>query len=95
MVSVTTVPSAVAAPAQDSAHPSSPLPMGAQGSAAATPQPCTAMEHEHKVEVKKEVQSDGPDDDGGQGSSCSLDGTGNVAITGKDLFIYLVSVSLL
>ncbi|XP_030003603.1 protein capicua homolog [Sphaeramia orbicularis] len=83
VVSVTTVPSAVAAPAQDLVNPSSPLAMGAQGSAAATPQPSAVMELEPKVEVKKEVQSDGPDEDGGQGSSCSVDGTGNMAITAK------------
>lgn len=85
MVSVTTVPSAVAAPAQDLVNPSSPLAMGAQGSAAATPQPSAAMELEPKVEVKKEVQSDGTDEDGCQGSSCLVDGTGNMALTGKDL----------
>lgn len=61
MVSVATVPSAVA----DIISPSSPMAMGVQGSLAATPQPKVA------VEVKREDQLDGQAEDGGYGlSSC-------------------------
>lgn len=54
VVSVTPVPPAVAAPAQDVSNPPSPLALGLQGSAAATPQPGTGTE----VEVKRESQLD-------------------------------------
>ena len=65
VVSVATVPSAVAVPAQDIISPSSPMAMGVQGSLAATPQPNVA------VEVKREDQLDGQAEDGGYGlSSC-------------------------
>ncbi|XP_041663915.1 protein capicua homolog isoform X2 [Cheilinus undulatus] len=72
VVSVTTMPPAVGAPAQDLMKPSSPLATGVQGSPVATPQPNIAMEVEPKVEVKKEIQPDGQIEDGGKGlSSCS------------------------
>ncbi|CAJ1083012.1 protein capicua homolog isoform X2 [Xyrichtys novacula] len=72
VVSVTTVPPAVAAPAQDLMKPSSPLATGVEGSPVATPQPKMAMELEPKVEVKKEIQTDGLTEDTGRGfSSCA------------------------
>ncbi|XP_059206662.1 protein capicua homolog isoform X2 [Centropristis striata] len=72
VVSMTAVPPALAAPAQDVMNPSSPLATGVQGSAAATPQPHMALEDvELKVEVKKESLSDGHSEDGGQGRSSS------------------------
>lgn len=64
-----TVPPAVATPAQDVVNPSSPLATGAQGAAVMTPQPNVAGEVEPKVEVKREGQLDGQDEDGGYGSS--------------------------
>lgn len=74
-----TVPPAVATPAQDVINPSSPLATGVQGSAVTTPQPNV------KVEVKREGQSDGQDEDGGYGlSSCaasfSLATAGNASL---------------
>ncbi|XP_035537540.1 protein capicua homolog isoform X2 [Morone saxatilis] len=72
VVSVTTVPPAVAAPAQDIINPSSPLATGVPGSAVATPQPNVAVEVEPKVEVKRESQLDGQAEDGGYGvQSCA------------------------
>lgn len=65
-----TVPPAVGTSAQDVINPSSPLATGVQGSAVTTPQP--NAEVEPKVEVKREGQSDGQDEDGGYGlSSCA------------------------
>ncbi|KAF7657575.1 hypothetical protein LDENG_00025190 [Lucifuga dentata] len=69
VVSLTTVPPAVATPAQGVVNPSSPLPTGVQGSAVATSQPSGALEVEQKVEVKRENQSDAPAEDVGQGIS--------------------------
>ncbi|XP_044027823.1 protein capicua homolog isoform X2 [Siniperca chuatsi] len=70
VVSVTTMPPTVAAPAQDIINPSSPLATGVQGSAVATPQANLAEEVEPKVEVKRESQVD---EDGGHGlSSCAV-----------------------
>uniref|UniRef100_UPI0037E8C84F protein capicua homolog isoform X2 n=1 Tax=Semicossyphus pulcher TaxID=241346 RepID=UPI0037E8C84F len=72
VVSVTTVPPAVAAPAQDMMKPSSPLATGVAGSPVATSQPNVAVEFESKVEVKMESLSDGQFEDGGHGlSSCA------------------------
>ncbi|XP_074470313.1 protein capicua homolog isoform X2 [Sebastes fasciatus] len=72
VVSVTTAPPAVAAPAEDVMNPSSPLATGVQGSAAATFHPDVAEEVELKVEVKRESLPDGQTEDGGQGwSSCA------------------------
>ncbi|XP_029298465.1 protein capicua homolog isoform X2 [Cottoperca gobio] len=71
VVSATTVPPAVAAPAQDVMSPSSPLATGVQGSAAATLQPYVAEEVELKVEVKRENLLDDPTEDGKQGLSSS------------------------
>ncbi|KAM9340503.1 protein capicua homolog [Symphorus nematophorus] len=67
VVSVTTMPPAVATPAQDVINPSSPLATVVQGSAVATPQPNMAVEVEPKVEVKRESQPDGQTEDGGYG----------------------------
>lgn len=70
VVSVTTVPPAVAAPAQDIMNPSSPMATGVQGSAAAaTPEPNVAVEVEPKVEVKRESQLDSHAEEGGYGLS--------------------------
>ncbi|TKS89081.1 Protein capicua -like protein [Collichthys lucidus] len=73
VVSMTTVPPAVAAPAQDIMNPSSPMATGVQGSAAAaaaaTPEPNVAMEVEPKVEVKRESQLDSHAEEGGYGLS--------------------------
>ncbi|KAI3358835.1 hypothetical protein L3Q82_015231 [Scortum barcoo] len=69
VVSVTTVPPAVASPAQDVMSPSSPLATGIHGSLVATPQPNVAAESELKVEVKREIQPDGEAEDEGHGSS--------------------------
>lgn len=72
VVSVTTVPPAVATPAQDVINPSSPLATGVQGSVVATPQPNVAVEVEPKVEVKRESQTDCHAEDGGYVlSSCA------------------------
>ncbi|XP_049457653.1 protein capicua homolog isoform X1 [Epinephelus fuscoguttatus] len=71
MVSVATIPPAVAAPAQDVMSPSSPLATGVQGSVGMTPQPNVAEEVELKAEVKRESFPDGPTEDGGQGLSSS------------------------
>ncbi|KAM3596567.1 uncharacterized protein V6R79_016898 [Siganus canaliculatus] len=72
VVSMTTMPPAVAAPAQDVMTPSSPLATGMQGSAVATPQPNVGVEMELKVEVKKENQLDGPAEAAAYGSaSCA------------------------
>ncbi|XP_070703142.1 protein capicua homolog [Pempheris klunzingeri] len=67
VVSVTSMPPAVAAPAQDVISPSSPLATGVQGSAVETSQPNVAAEVELKVEVKREIQPDGETEEGGQG----------------------------
>lgn len=67
-VSTTTVPPAVATPTQGAVNPASPLATGVQGSAAVTPQPCVAVEVEQKVEVKREIQTDAPTEEGGQGT---------------------------
>lgn len=81
VVSVTSVPPAVAAPAQDLINPSSPRATGVQGSAVATSQPSLALEVEPKVEVKREKQLDAQPGDGEQGISAacctSNDVTGN------------------
>ncbi|XP_071355429.1 protein capicua homolog isoform X1 [Trachinotus anak] len=69
VVSVTTMPPAVGASAQDVISPSSPLVTGLQGSAVATPQPSMGVEVEPKVEVKRESQLDAQTEDGGQGMS--------------------------
>ncbi|XP_068188470.1 protein capicua homolog isoform X2 [Antennarius striatus] len=72
MVSVTTVPPAVAAPAHNVINPSSPLATGMQGSVVVTPQPDKAAEVEPKVELKWESQSDSQSEDGGSVlSSCA------------------------
>ncbi|XP_034561383.1 protein capicua homolog isoform X2 [Notolabrus celidotus] len=73
VVSMTSVPSAVAAPAQDLMKPSSPLATGVQGSPVTTPQPNMAVEFDSKVEVKKECLMDGQAEDAGRGlSSCAF-----------------------
>ncbi|XP_030267373.1 protein capicua homolog isoform X1 [Sparus aurata] len=73
VVSMTTMPPAVAAPAQDIMNPSSPLATGVQGSAVAPSQPNVAVELEPKVEVKRESQLDCQAEDGGYGwSSCAV-----------------------
>ncbi|XP_038580183.1 protein capicua homolog isoform X2 [Micropterus salmoides] len=70
VVSVTTMPPAVATPAQDVINPSSPLATGVQGSAAASPQANVTMDVQPKVEVKRESQLD---EDGGHGlPSCAV-----------------------
>ncbi|XP_023250591.1 protein capicua homolog isoform X2 [Seriola lalandi dorsalis] len=71
VVSVTTVPPAVGASAQDVINPSSPLATGLQGSAVVTLQPSVGAEVEPKVEVKRERDSqlDAQTEDGGQGVS--------------------------
>lgn len=69
MVSVTSMPPAVAAPAQDMINPSSPLATGVQGSAVVTSQPSLAVEVEPKVEVKREKQLDAQIEDEEQGIS--------------------------
>ncbi|XP_008287602.1 protein capicua homolog isoform X2 [Stegastes partitus] len=66
VVSVTAVPPAVTAPAQDVINPSSPLDAAVQGSA--TPQPSIGVE----VEVKRENLLDAQTEDGAQGFSSSL-----------------------
>ncbi|XP_058474551.1 protein capicua homolog isoform X2 [Solea solea] len=69
MVSITTVPPAVGAPAsaQDVTNPSSPLATEVQSSAMATFQPSMAVDVKPKVEVKRENQVDAEtDEDGGQ-----------------------------
>ncbi|XP_026205845.1 protein capicua homolog isoform X2 [Anabas testudineus] len=68
VVSVASMPPAVAAPAQDMINPSSPLATGVQGSAAATSQPNLAVVVEPKVEVKRESQLDAQLEDGEQGN---------------------------
>lgn len=81
VVPVTSMPSAVAAPAQDMINPSSPLATGVQGSAVATSQPSLAVEVVPKVEVKREKQLDAQPEDGEQGFSgatcTSIAATGN------------------
>nr|XP_046274429.1 protein capicua homolog isoform X2 [Scatophagus argus] len=71
VVPVTTVPPAVATPAQDVINPSSPLATGVPGSVVTTPQPNVVAEVEPKVEVKMEGQLDGQAEDGGYGLSSS------------------------
>nr|XP_004572735.2 protein capicua homolog isoform X2 [Maylandia zebra] len=58
VVSVTPVPPAGAAPAQDVANPPSPLAVGLQGSAVATPHPGMGTEVEVKHESQLDAQSD-------------------------------------
>ncbi|KAM9838646.1 protein capicua homolog [Aulostomus maculatus] len=67
VVSMATVPPAMAAPGLDVVNPSSPLAMGVQGSAVATPQ--ASMEFEQKIEVKKESDLDSLAEEEGQGMS--------------------------
>lgn len=72
VVSVTPVPPAGAAPAQDVANPPSPLAVGLQGSAVATPQPGMGTE----VEVKHESQLDAQSDAQGLSSCVTSSSTG-------------------
>ncbi|XP_074543029.1 protein capicua homolog isoform X2 [Halichoeres trimaculatus] len=72
VVSMTTMPPAAAAPAQDLIKPSSPLATGVQGSPVATPQPNMAVDIDPKVEVKKELQIDGQAEDAGKGLSSTF-----------------------
>lgn len=58
-------PAAAAAPAQDLVRPSSPKATGVQ-------MPHPSMELESKVEVKREIQSEGLDEDGGYGYCGSM-----------------------
>lgn len=67
---MTTMPPAVAAPAQDVLNPSSPLATGVQGSAVAIPQPTVAVEVEPKVKVKIERDLDALTEEEGM-SSCA------------------------
>lgn len=69
VIPVANMASAVAAAAQDIAGPSSPKATGMQNSVAAVP-PSNA-ELESKVEVKREIQPGGPDEDDGYGYSSS------------------------
>ncbi|KAM9384130.1 protein capicua homolog isoform 2-T2 [Pholidichthys leucotaenia] len=81
MVSVTTVPPAVAAPAPDTIKPPSPVATGVRGSAAATPQP--SMEAD--IEVKREIQLDSQtNDQGTPGTTNSLIVSGTTVIKEED-----------
>lgn len=81
-VSVTSIPPALAASAQDVMNPSSPLATGVQGSAVATSQASLTVEVRPKVEVKTE--QDGQIEDGEQGTSgatwTSCTATGNTPV---------------
>ncbi|XP_042362942.1 protein capicua homolog [Plectropomus leopardus] len=100
VVSVTTAPPAVGAPAQDVMNPSSPLATGLQGSMAVTPQPNVAEEVEVKVEVKRENLQDAATEDGGQpscaASSSSAACTVNVTAVKKeeDIGVYIKEENL-
>ncbi|XP_029022509.1 protein capicua homolog isoform X2 [Betta splendens] len=76
----TSMPPAVAAPAQDMTNPSSPLAPGVQGSAAATAQSSRAVEVEPKVEVKREKQLDAQSEDEEQGVSEASYSSGAVTV---------------
>ncbi|XP_075995191.1 protein capicua homolog isoform X2 [Genypterus blacodes] len=68
VVSLTTVPAALATPAQGAVNPASPLSTGVQGS----PKPlCVSVELEHKVEVKREFKTDVGTEEGEQGMTGS------------------------
>lgn len=69
VVPVANMPTAVAAAAQDIVGPSSPKATGMQNSV--TPVPLPNTELESKVEVKREIQPEGPDEDDGYGYSSS------------------------
>lgn len=81
---MTPVPPPGAAPAQDVTNPPSPLAVGLQGSAAATPQPGVGAE----VEVKRESQLDAPGEAQGL-SSCAVSSSAGAdgSVTGKDPLI--------
>lgn len=83
VVSVTTMPPTVAAPAQDLINPSSPLAAGVPSSVVVTSQPGLAVEVEPKVEVKRENKSDAQIEDGEKGMSVATC-TSNVATVKKE-----------
>ncbi|XP_026156930.1 protein capicua homolog isoform X3 [Mastacembelus armatus] len=83
VVSVTTVPPAVATPAQDMMNPSSPLATGVQGSALATFQSSLTVEVEPQVEVKRERHLDDQTENGEEGFSAAAC-TSNVATIKKE-----------
>lgn len=94
VVSMTTMPPAVAAPAQDIMNPSSPLATGVQGSAVAPSQPNVAVELEPKVEVKRESQLDCQAEDVGYGwSSCAVTTAGKPPLVLSDLVLNATLVS--
>lgn len=80
VIPMANMPTAVAAPAQDITAPSSPKATGMQNSA--TPVALPNAELESKVEVKREIQPEGPDDDDGYGYS-SLTANSSLAIAGN------------
>lgn len=86
VIPVANVPTAVAAPAQDIVAPSSPKATGMQNSVTAMLLPNTELES--KVEVKREMQPEGSDEDDGYGYSSStanssLAAAGNCSVENK------------
>lgn len=80
VIPVANMPTAVAAPAQDIVGPSSPKATGVQNSVTAAPLPNTELES--KVEVKREIQPEDPDEEDGYGYSSSATNS-SLAAAGK------------